>query len=65
MHTLTYFHLHGLLQPVHPLGELAQHGAQEPNLLVLLVDGHLELTDLIVGGGEEVLDTVVGALTLG
>ena len=61
---LTYFHLHGLLEAVHALRQLAQHGAQEADLLVLLVDRHLQLPDLVVRRPEELLDAVVSALPL-
>ena len=59
--TLTDFKFHGLLQPVHPLAEFAQHGAQEANLLVLLDDGRLELSHLLRGRLEVVFDPLVTA----
>lgn len=58
---LTELELQALLQLVNLLGELAQHGAQEGDLLVLLGQGHVHLVEAVVGLLEELLQALKAA----
>lgn len=53
--------LQALLQLVHPLGELAQHGAQEADLLVLLGQRHVHLVEAVVRLLQELLQALEAA----